>query len=553
MRGKIPYGFFIVLVLVLFFVVREPQTPMQYLTSERTGVTFQNRIEESDSLNILLNEYIYNGGGVGIADFNNDGLEDLFFTGNLVSNELYLNQGQFKFKNVTKIAGIEAFGKWCMGVSIIDINNDGWQDIYISVTGKGTAADRTNILYVHQGLNASGIPIFKDQAAEYGVNDNGFGIHAVFLDYNNDGLIDLYTLNNHFTNRGDVLSKRQRQSKIFEQNRNRLYQNKGNSFEDVTQESGIENDGFSLGVVVVDANNDGWQDIFVSNDFVTSSALYINQKDGTFIDSIAKYIPHQSFNSMGVDVADINNDGLLDLITLDMLPESQDRKKMMFSKTNFLFYDLIAHYDEEPQYMRNCLYVRNSKNYFQEIGQLAGVHQTDWSWAPLFGDFDNDGYKDLYISNGFPRDPTDLDYINFRDDYRSILTTPKELLDRIPQINIPNAVFQGGKSYAFKEVSKQWGIHKASYSYGVATGDLDLDGDLDIVVNNINQDAFVIQNNQHQNNYITIHLKGNTNNPDAVYTQVKIYYQDSLSQMGEVNPYRGYLSSISKNLHFGLG
>ena len=523
------------------------------LSSSQTGITFENTIDETDSLNILINEYIYNGAGVAVADFNNDGKEDLYFSGNIVDNRLYLNQGDMNFKDVTESSNTACSGKWSTGLAVVDINGDGLKDIYVSVTGKVKDALRKNAFLINQGNNKEGVPIFVDKAEEFGVADAGYSIQAFFFDYDKDSYLDLYVINNHFTNRGDVLSKRHIKSNSLIKNRNILYKNiNGERFEDVTNQANVLNDAFSLGAVILDINDDGWLDIFVSNDFVTSSTLFVNQKDGTFKNEIGKYFKHQSLSSMGVDASDFNNDGDIDIITVDMLPIELSRTKRMFSKSNFLFYDLLKSNQEEPQYMRNSLYVNDSYEFYNEISQFSKVHSTDWSWAPLFADFDNDGQKDLYITNGFPRDLTDLDYINYRDSYQSILDSWDKLLAKVPQIKLPNVMFQNKGEYEFSDVTAEWGLDVDTYSYGLATGDLDQDGDLDIVVNNINDKSFVIENKLPKKNYLSVEIQGSSNNTLGLHTQLELYYSDSLKQSVIVNPFRGYMSSNSLISHFGL-
>ncbi len=542
-----------VILFSVFLISCGEKNEMLLVSENHSNISFNNEVIESDSLNILNYEYIYNGGGVAIADFNRDGKEDIYFTGNVVNNKLYLNEGDFVFKDVSSISQTECSGSWSMGVSVIDINNDNWPDMYVSVSGKGKPINRKNILLINQGINKDSIPVFKNMAKEYGLDYDGYTINSYFFDFDQDGDNDIYLINNFFTNRGDVLSKRNTSSNLINDNVNVLFENiDGKSFKDITIHAGVLNDGYSLSANIFDINDDGWLDIFVSNDFATSSSAYINQKDGTFEEDIVSYFKHQSFSSMGVDVADFDNNGSDDLITLDMLPRTLSRTKKMFSRSNFLFYDLLDLYKEKPQYMRNCLYV-NDFNDYNEISQLSKVHNTDWSWSPIFADFDNDGKKDLHITNGFPRDLTDLDFINYRDSYESVLATTKDFLDLIPRVKISNVMFLNSGNYDFFDITKSWNMETPSYSYGQAIGDLDNDGDLDVVVNNLNDKAFLYKNELNSKpSYLTVKLIGSKDNLESLHSEIIIYYNDSLEQKGTMNPHRGYLSSLSPKIHFGI-
>jgi hypothetical protein len=533
------------------------------LPSDKTGVAFNNNIAETDTFNILTHEYIYNGGGVGIADFNNDGLEDIFFTGNLVPNKLYLNKGNLEFEDVTDVAGINVSGRWNSGVAIADINSDGLMDIYVCATMKTDSADRKNMLFVNQGLNDEGIPTFSNEAAAFGIEDQGFSVASAFFDYDKDGDLDLYLLINQRMDNFPT-NFRPKISDGSAPNNDKLYRNNNNgTFTDVTKEAGIILEGFGLGLSICDFNLDGWPDIYVSNDYLSNDVLYFNNHDGTFTNRIAEFIGHQSQFSMGNDAADINNDGLPDLITVDMLPETSDRKKTTISNKSYLTYINNEKYNYEYQYVRNMLHLNNGVNSgikFSEIGQLAGVHQTEWSWSPLFADFDNDGFKDLIITNGFPKDITDKDFANYRADVGNIASIGL-LEDSIPVVKIPNYVFKNNKDLTFTDVTKEWGINRPSFSNGAAFADFDNDGDLDYVVNNINDEAFIYENtlytpskqdDKKKNNYLRIRLKGTKNNTTGIGATVSLYSNGTM-QYYENNVYRGFLSSVEDIVHFGLG
>lgn len=533
------------------------------LPAEQTGITFNNEILENDTFNILTHEYIYNGGGVGIADFNNDGLQDIFFTGNVVPNKLYLNQGDMKFRDVSEGAGINIPGRWNSGVAIADINNDGWMDMYVCATMHPDSALRRNMLFINQGPDGKGIPTFSDQASAYGLQHGGYSVAAAFFDYDRDNDLDLYLLINQ---RLENIPTNYR-TKITDgsaPNNDRLFRNNNDgTFTDVTVEAGITTEGFGLGLSVSDLNLDGWPDIYVSNDYLSNDLLYINNGDGTFSNRIAEFIGHQSQFSMGNDAADINNDGMPDLITLDMLPETNYRKKTTIGNKSYLNYINNEKFHYEYQYVRNMLHVNNGLNAgikFSEVGQLAGVQQTEWSWSPLFADFDNDGHKDLVVTNGFPKDITDKDFANYRAMVGNVASLGL-LEDSIPVVKIPNYIFRNNADLTFRDMTKEWGFEHASFSNGAAFADLDNDGDLDYVINNINSEASVFRNNLYNadddsrkktNNYLRVLLKDPANKRTAVGATVKLYRNDSL-QFAENNIYRGFLSSVEQVLHFGLG
>ncbi|WP_394767887.1 FG-GAP repeat domain-containing protein, partial [Ferruginibacter sp.] len=485
------------------------------IDSEHSGIHFNNKITETDSLNVLDISNIYNGGGVGIGDFNKDGLEDVYFTGNKVSNKLYLNKGNFKFQDITEQAGVTGNGKWCRGVSVVDINNDGWLDMYVSATLSNDSNERKNLLYVNQGLDKNGNPHFKEMAAEYGLADTSFSTMASFFDYDNDGDLDMYLVVNEI--------KDPRVPNIFHpvfkdsafQNSGRLYRNDWNDslkhgvFTDVSKKAGVLADGYGHNVVVTDINKDGWEDIYVTNDYLPNDLLWINNHDGTFTEHLSDYFKHTSYNSMGSDVGDINNDGLMDVITLDMDPKDNYRKKMMMKANSYQTYQNSDHFGYNYQYVRNTLQLNQGPTIkqndslghpiFSEMAFYADVAETDWSWTPLLVDFDNDGNRDLIITNGFPRDVTDNEFIMFRNKAFSV-ASKSLLLSQIPEVKIHNYGFKNNGNLTFTDASEKWGINTPTFSNGAAYVDLDNDGDLDFVVNNINDEASIYRNNEREQN-----------------------------------------------------
>lgn len=564
MKKKLSIAAGIVIFCAAMFAACEqrPQTLFALLPAGKTGIDFNNVIEENDTFNILTHEYIYNGGGVGIADFTNDGLSDIFFSGNLVPNRLYLNKGNLAFADVSTVAGIQIPGRWNSGVAIADVNADGWMDIYVCATMHADSANRRNMLFINNGLNDDGVPTFTNVAHDYGVEHGGYSVMAAFLDYDRDNDLDLYLLINQ---RMDHLPSNYR-PKITDGsalNNDRLFRNNGNgTFEDVTLEAGITYEGFGLGLNVSDLNRDGWPDIYVSNDYLSNDLLYINNGDGTFTNRIADFVGHQSKFSMGNDAADFNNDAMPDILTTDMLPETNDRKKTTIGNKTYLTYIHNTQYNYEPQYVRNMLHLNNGLDkgvQFSEIGQLSGIHQTEWSWSPLFADFDNDGYKDLVITNGFPKDVTDKDFANYRSTIGNIASLAL-LNDSIPVVKTPNYIFRNKGDLTFEDVTDQWGFKTPSFSNGAAFADLDNDGDLDYVVNNINDPAFIYENTlytpgegeKRKANFIRIHLNDAKHKHSAVGATAALY-ADGGVQYYENSIYRGFLSSVENIIHFGLG
>lgn len=563
---------------ILFFVSYllvscTDETLFQRVSSSHSGIDFNNVIIENDSMNIIDLENVYNGGGVGIADFNNDGLPDIYFTGNMVSNRLYLNKGQFRFEDITIKAGVEGEGKWSRGVSVVDLNNDGWQDIYLSNTILKDSLKRENILYIHQGLDKNGTPVFKNMAKEYGLNDNSHTTQTAFFDCDNDGDLDAYLAVNVFApyENPNIFSTIKKNGE--HPNTDRLYQNNWDEekrhpvFRNVSRAAGILQEGFAHSVTICDINLDGWKDIFVANDYLSEDLFYLNNQDGTFTNRSKDLFKHTAFNAMGADVVDINNDGLSDVIELDMNPEDNFRKKTMLNGGSYQSYISNNTYQYQYQYIRNMLHLNQGNTpgndahpIFSEIGFYAGIAETDWSWTPLVADFDQDGFRDIIVTNGFPKDVTDHDFLAFRNSAFGMNSKAK-LLGMIPEVKVSNYAFRNNGHLKFENVTKAWGLDLPTFSNGAATADLDNDGDLDIVINNINDKALLYENRSNEkksaktkpkSHFLQVQLRGNEPNVNAYGTFVKIYV-DGRQQVYETNPVRGYLSSIQNTVTFGLG
>ena len=549
--------------------VSVPAFPQQQLFKlllpKDTNVKFSNDINETESLNVLSYEYFYNGGGVAVGDINNDGLQDIMFTGNMGKNTLYLNLGHMKFKDITREACPELEGRaggWKTGVTMADVNGDGLLDIYICYSGKTNNETRRNQLFINQGIDKKGIPHFKEEAKEYGLDDPGYSTQAVFFDYDNDGDLDMFLLN-HSIKKIDNMEFAKYQNMTDELASNKLFRNDNGHFTDVSKKANIIQNPltFGLGVAIADINQDGWPDIYVTNDYNEPDYLYINNHDGTFAEKSTEMLRHMSHFSMGVDIADFNNDGLPDMITLDMLPEDNHRQKSLQLEENYESFALMQTQDLHKQYMRNMLQLNNGDGTFSEIGQLAGISNTDWSWCPLIADFDNDGYKDIFISNGYLRDYTNKDFMRYWGDYKikkAMAGEPFLLMDLIkamPSTSLPNYIFRNNHNLTFTNKQVEWGLNQPDISSGAVYADLDNDGDLDLIVNNINQPASIYQNMSRENNntnYLAVKLKGTGKNTNAIGAKVYVYTPGNL-QYQEVNPNKGYLSCVSTTLNFGLG
>jgi hypothetical protein len=534
------------------------------LPSSYTGVRFANRLEDSQELNVFTYRNYYNGGGVAIGDLNGDGLPELLLTSNQGTNRLYQNQGEFRFRDITNEAGVAGKGFWATGVTFADINGDGLLDIYISYAGDVAGERRANELYIHQGLNADGVPSFTEMAAAYGIADQGYSTHAAFFDYDRDGDLDLYLVNNSFRPVSSFGLRNIRHVRD-QMGGDKLYRNDGHRFVDVSEQAGIYGSelGFGLGVAVGDVNRDGWPDIYVSNDFFERDYLYLNRGDGTFAEVLEEQMPSISFSSMGLDLADINNDGWVDLYVTDMLPEDEQRLKTMASFETWDMYQAKLKNGYHHQFMRNMLHLNNGDGTFSEIGQLAGVERTDWSWTALAADFDLDGYKDIYVTNGIPRDLTSQDYISFLANDRTMQAAARSkrvdflaLVDAMGSTPVPNYAFRNRGDLSFVNEAAAWGLGTSGFSNGAAYGDLDGDGALDLVVNNLNQEASVYRNNARalrpENQYLQVRLEGQGANRYGVGSRVTLWAGERMF-VQELMPSRGFQSSVDYLLTFGIG
>ena len=527
------------------------------IVNKDSGIDFSNNITENKEKNYFNFEYIYNGAGVATGDINNDGLVDIYFIGNEVPNKLYLNQGDFKFKDISKPAEVVGSYGWQNGVTMVDINNDGWLDIYVCVGGWMKESNkRKNLLYINQG--ASNRLYFKEQAAEYGLDETGYSLQSSFFDFDNDGDLDVYITNHPIAFNLSLPERLAKRTNPDEFSRDKLYRNNGNNtFTEIGKQAGIINYGHGLGIVTVDIDKDGWQDIYIANDYKEPDYLYMNNGDGTFTDRIKEMTGHIPFNAMGVDIADINNDGWEDIFTTEMLPKDYKRSKTNMASMDVKTFEGMLALGLHHQYMHNTLQLNRGNNYFSEIGQLTGMSKTDWSWSCLLSDFDNDGYKDIFVANGARRDIFDKDYKKIADkkaaqNNRGL--SLEELYEIMPATKLQNFIYQNNGDLSFTDKKTDWGLSDLTVTQGAATADLDNDGDLDLVMNNLDQEAMIYQNNaeKNNNNFLKIKLLSDTENRNGIGAKITIQYDNQI-QFQELKVTRGFYSSSEPIVHFGLG
>ncbi|MEP7128635.1 MAG: VCBS repeat-containing protein, partial [Chitinophagales bacterium] len=538
------------------------------VAGSESGITFRNDLTPSVEFNIFNYMYFYNGGGVATGDLNGDGLVDVYFTSNQNQNKLYLNKGGFKFQDATEASNAGGLNSWATGVTMADVNSDGKLDIYISYIGNYLIYQGRNQLLINEGNDENGVPKFSDKAVSYGLDLVGFSTQAAFFDYDRDGDLDMYMLN-HSLHQNGTFGNSNLRYQSHPLAGDKLMRNDGNRFTNVTEQSGIYSSviGYGLGVVVSDVNMDGYPDIYIGNDFHENDYLYINQGNGKFKDVLEQSMQHTSHFSMGCDFADFNNDAFPDLISTDMLPRDPLILKSSAAEDGYDLYAFKLNYGYNYQFARNTFQLNQHDGTFSEMGLMAGIYATDWSWSALFADLDLDGYKDIFISNGIERRSNDLDYINFITEDSIQMRIQNEMHEKemnyfkkMPQIKIPNALYINNRDSTFTDKAMEWGLSQPSYSHGTAYADFDNDGDLDLVINNAADEAFLYENlirkptdiNSSGNGFLQVSFKGSQGNTQGIGSKVFLYQAGKI-QVQECMPTRGFQSAVDTKLTFGIG
>ncbi len=562
MKGQfwIIFGF---LSILISCGTQEQQTLFVLKDAKHTGITFNNSLKQTPDLNILNYLYFYNGAGVSAGDFNGDGLVDLYFTSNQGEDKLFLNQGNLTFKDVTVASNLVNDTGWTTGVTHADVNNDGLLDIYVCKVGDHETIRGQNLLYINQGNNKKGIPTFKEKAADYGLDFIGYSTQAAFFDYDLDGDLDMYLMN-HSVNPNRSYGKGSKRKIVDSMSGDILFKNENGKYINVSKEAGIFQGtiGYGLGLAISDINNDGYPDIYIGNDFFENDYLYINQKDGTFKEIISEddtKLGHTTHFSMGNDIADINNDGLTDILSLDMLPEDLETYKTSGLEHPYPVYQQYLKNGFAPQYMSNALHLNLDGENFGEIANLSGIAATEWSWGALFADYDNDGFKDLFVSNGIQGVTNDMDYINYisneeiqKNIEQGLSDKDMELIDRLPKKEVQNYFYKNKGGTEFENVTATWGPQIDSYSNGSVYTDLDNDGDLDLVVNNVNQEAFIMENTLKGGNFLKIRFDGSPKNKFGIGAKAIVFGKNGKSVQENI-PTRGFMSAKDNSLNFGVG